>query len=133
MGKSAQSHDPAEVAAWQHKCLALAAEVRAWSEEQGWRVTAEPQSIAENGTPSYEVTALTIELPEGEVRLEPVSIGWRGRGGRVELAAWPSLHRVRLMDRDGQWVIMTGSGIAYPMPWSRDTFFHLARELAAAP
>lgn len=133
MGKSAQSHDPAAVAAWQQKCAALAAEVRAWSEGHGWQVASERQSITENGTPPYEVTALIIALPEGEVRLEPVSMGWRGLGGRVELAAWPSLHRVRLVDRDGQWAIVTLSGIDYPMPWGRDTFIHLARELAAAP
>lgn len=133
MGKSAQSHDPAAVAAWQQKCAALATEVRAWSEEQGWQVSSERQSIIENGTPEYEVTALAVTLPEGELRLEPVSMGWRGREGRVELSAWPSLHRVRLVDRDDQWVIVTLSGIDYPMPWGRDTFIHLARELAAAP
>lgn len=133
MGKSAQSHDPAEVAAWQSRCAALTAEVRAWSEAEGWQVESEQQSIAENGTPAYEVTSLRIVLPEGEVRLEPVSMGWHGRAGRVELGAWPSLHRVRLVEREGEWVIMTESGISYPKPWGRETFVALARELAAAP
>lgn len=133
MGKSAQSHDPAAVAAWQSRCAALTADVRAWSEAEGWQVESEQQSIAENGTPAYEVTSLRITLPEGEVRLEPVSMGGAWWKGRVFFTAWPSMHRLVLEDQDGAWRVMTESAISYPKPWGRETFVALARELAAAP
>lgn len=136
MGKftsSPSSHDPAAVAAWQQKLAGLASDVKAWSEQQQWEVVEEQRTISENGTPPYPVAALQITLPKGEVRLEPITMGGQWWAPRVELAAWPSLHRVYLIDQGGEWRIQTLSGIDYPMPWNRDTFLHLARALATAP
>lgn len=136
MGKSASSqssHDPAAIAAWQQKLAGLASDVKAWSEQQQWQVVEEQQTVTENGTPPYAAPALRIILPEGEVRLEPASMGGPWWAGRVFLTAWPSMHRLMLEDVDQIWRIMTESGVAYPKPWDRDTFVALARELAAAP
>ena len=123
---------PADFAAWRERLASLTAEVRRWAESEKWPVSAEEKAIEEPGLPPYAATLLHIQTPQGRVDLEPIAFRVLGTGGRVELAAWPSLNRVSLQAKNGSWVVWTDSNIPWPKPWGRDTFIELARELAAS-
>jgi hypothetical protein len=132
---SSPSPAAAAFAAWQHKVTKLTDDIKSWARQEQWPVREQQQVVSGDGVPPYPVTILRLELPEGEVILEPVSMNVPGWHGRIDLYAWPSLNRVRLLASNGdaaEWVVYTESNVKYGKPWSRDTFIELARELAAS-
>ena len=70
--------------------------------------------------------------PDGELLLEPVALFVRGARGRVDLEAFPSQSRVKLLLDNGTWQIMTDSNVPLRQPWTEDTFVQLARDLLSA-
>jgi hypothetical protein len=125
---------PAEAAQirdeWLGAVDALRQQVRGWAEQQGWSVTQAEREVTEDEIGTYEVAALEIDAPQGELILEPIARFVGGAAGRVDLSVWPSLFRVMLLrDSNSHWVVHTESGIDWPNPWGEHTFVDLAKRL----
>jgi hypothetical protein len=77
---------------------------------------------------------LTIRTSHGEVVLEPVARFVMGAVGRIDLYAYPTLFRVKLLrsSKDGRWLIRTDSGIFLKQPWNEETFLGLVADLTGA-
>ena len=110
----------------------LMASIGQWAAEQGWPVSDQPREISERVLGTYRVTGLRVRTPSGDLLVEPIARHVIGGDGRVDLTAWPSLNRVKLVGHDGGWRVFTDSNLAWPKPWCKDTFLELARGLAAA-
>ena len=86
-------------------------------------------------------STLTIDTPSGQLRVEPIARNYPG-SGIVELYAWPTLNRVRLLQgsESTPWRVLTDSGIFIKqgqqreafMEWNQRNFIALAKELLAA-
>ena len=103
-----------------------------WAKKEGWTVVADSGEITEQSLGTYAVEVLHIQANGGRLHVEPIAQSVPEADGRVDLYAFPSLHRVRLLKRGAQWVIRTESGIDWPKRWNEQTFIGLAKELAAA-
>lgn len=75
-----------------------------------------------------------IKTNHGRVILEPRARNVRGSDGIVDLSAYPTMYRVRLLynESDQTWVARTDSGLNWPHPWSEATFIELANGLMDA-
>ena len=81
--------------------------------------------------PVLEINARPHEITlvrEEKLMLEPMGFNPSTGTGRIDFYAWPAMYRVRLLDRAGgsQWIIKTGSGINWPLPWNKETFVQIA-------
>jgi hypothetical protein len=111
----------------------LRQQVQSWAEQQGWTVHPSEREIEEYDLGIYKVPILEIETPRGEVLLEPRGQDTWGGWGRVDLSAYPTLYRVRLLWKPGRdWVVRTDSGLDWPHPWGQATFVELTEGLVAA-
>jgi len=108
---------------WLDTVTALQRQIKAWADQEpGWAFAAhEEREIKEAALGEYSVTVWKIQTPDGEARLEPIARNFPGRG-IVELYAWPTLYRVRLI-RDEEW-----GG----QEWSRENFITLTNDLLTA-
>lgn len=116
---------------WLHRVGNLIDQVEAWSTAEGWAVLRDDKRIRERLLGEYTAPALRIRAPGGDVFLTPIALHIVGADGRVDLEAWPTLNRVKLVGRDGAWQIMTDSNVPLREPWGRDTFVSLVRDLQA--
>jgi hypothetical protein len=120
---------------WRQALGTLQADVKQWvSERPDWSIQQSDTSIQEDSDgKTYWLPELEITGPNGIVVLQPVAALVTGAEGRVDLYAWPSLYRVMLLLQwNGSWVIRTDSGLDWPFPWGKDTFFDLAQRLPHA-
>jgi len=114
---------------WMTRVRLLLKQVSAWAKIQGWKVERASKRL-EDSSGRYNVPTLRLHAPRGELILEPVSAHAIGAGGRVDLEAYPTLNRVRLLaDESGGWRIMTDSNVPLREPWSQETFIQLAADL----
>jgi len=119
---------------WLRSLAALEETLQAWVvREPGWTTEAgETDTISEEALGDYQAPMLTIHSPDGELRVEPVARNFPGRG-IVELYAWPTAFRVRLIQAEtGEWRVLTDSGIYLRQTWERAPFMLLARDLMGA-
>ncbi len=119
---------------WMRRTEELAHQIKAWVEQEpGWTMTSDEEvEIEEELLGAYSVSLWKIVTPDGEVRLEPIARNYPGRG-IVELYAWPTLRRVRLLlGRDGTWQVRVDSGFSLRQPWDREHFVLLVRDLIGA-
>jgi hypothetical protein len=134
MSVTEQALDPATLRAeWLAAVSRLLAEISSWAAEQEWQVETGEQTLQEKALGEYATECLTIHAPAGDLVVEPVARCVPGAEGRVDLYAYPSHHRVRLLRQGDRWVVRTDSGIDWPHPWSRATFLELAHALMSAP
>ncbi|MBY0308571.1 MAG: hypothetical protein K2Q09_07500 [Phycisphaerales bacterium] len=131
---SAKARKSEEAAApfgeWLRALGKLIDEAEGWTKNQGWTVAREAVVVSEPQQAPYRADVLRIKMPKGEVRLEP--IGWKfiGADGRVDLLAWSSLNRVKLVMRGGEWQVFTDSNIRLKdKPWGEETFRDLVTDL----
>jgi hypothetical protein len=103
--------------------------VREWAAGEGWEVTEKVHAVTDGRLGTYDVSLLIIQLPKYAVFLEPVARDVMGAQGRVDLYAYPSLDRVMLLHKNGEWVIRPELGPTWPLPWGRETFVDLVRRL----
>jgi hypothetical protein len=118
---------------WTDAVDQLLAQVSAWGESENWDMHTEEKELREKAVGSYRTRTLALQTPAGRLILEPVAQSVPGAEGRVDLYAWPTLNRVRLLRTGDHWTVRTDSGIDWPHPWNRDTFVELARALTNAP
>ena len=103
-------------------------------QESGWTVdTPGATNINEEGLGTYEAPVVTIYAPDGRLVLEPIARNFPGRG-IVELYAWPTLFRVRLLlgESDTDWQVRVDSGFTLHQKWNRENFIVLANDLLRA-
>jgi len=120
---------------WKQACDTLLRQVADWvRQEAHWSAEVYNREITEEGLGTYHVASLRIETPQGRLHLEPIARIVFGGTGTVELYAWPTLYRVRLLrDPEGSaWKVLTDSGIILRQPWNRDNFIMLAEDLLHA-
>src|SRR6266511_3831152 len=89
---------------WLRVVEGLGHQVRGWAEKKGWTVTEEPREVNEERLGVYRAPVLQIDTPHGQVILEPIARDVAGAEGRVDLYAWPTHFRVKLLRKaDGIW------------------------------
>lgn len=118
--------------------------------EPGWTVVEQPQRHLEISDERirrsleagdalenpFEAPDLVISTPYGQLMVEVKFSSLLDGKGRIDLYAWTTLNRVRLLLRDpvvDEWEILTDSGIKLRQPWNRETFLTVARDLLDAP
>ena len=120
---------------WLRTIQQLQDQIKTWVYmEAGWSTEwGESRKIEEETLDFYTVTDIHILTPSGKLILEPIARNSPGRG-IVELFAWPTLYRVRLLqDNDwGGWRVRTDSGIYLRQEWNRNNFITLANDLLTA-
>ena len=120
---------------WLRTIKALQGQISEWvRQEPGWAFEeAEAKEIEEASLGLYRVSVWSILTPEGEVRLDPIARNYPSRG-IVEMYAWPTAHRVRLIQSDNgtSWRVLTDSGIYLHQPWDREHLALLIRDLVGA-
>lgn len=115
---------------WIGQASALADQIADWSRAEGWAVDRSNKTIQEEPFGTYNVPQLRIQLPDAELFVEPVTADLGEGEGRVDLWAIPTLSRVKLLG-GSRWRIMTDSNVPLRLPWTRETFAQLARDLVA--
>jgi len=115
---------------WVSRVRALADQLEQWCKAEGWAVEREEKTVREDRLGEYAVPLLRIKLPGGELDLNPIGRDVIGGNGRVDLEAFPTLSRVKLVgEADGRWRIMTDSNVPLRRPWEPATFVQLAHDL----
>jgi hypothetical protein len=111
----------------------LAKQIAEWSSESGWKVTLTEQEYDDEPTGVYTLPVLIIETPDGRVDLEPIGRTLSNKEA-VELSAWPTSYRVRLVytGNTSNWTVLTDSGIPLHEEWSKGNFVRLALDLVNA-
>ncbi len=120
---------------WMETIIKLTDQINAWSSQKpGWEFKPqEDQEIEEALLGKYRISTWKLETPDGQVRVEPIARNYPG-AGLVELYAWPTLYRVRLVQNSewGGWRVRTDSGIFLRQQWDRENFITLIDDLIAA-
>jgi hypothetical protein len=114
---------------WVARVTVLADQVQQWCQAEGWTVEREEKTVRERAVGEYVVPLLRIVAPGGELNLNPIALEVIGGDGRVDLEAFPTLSRVKLVGENGGWKIMTDSNVPLRRPWEPQTFVDLARDL----
>lgn len=122
---------------WVEQVTDLVRQVEEWAtgaqDTRQWTVERETHAIEEEVVGgAYVVPGLRVSAGDDELRLEPVARGVLHADGRVDLYAWPSLFRVMLLRKNGEWIVHTESGLDWPQAWGRETFLTLADGLLRA-
>lgn len=114
------------------QCLAgLIDDVVAWSEAEGWPVERGRKHVADDTFDPYDAPTAAVRVPGGQIRVEPVGVDVVGAEGRVDVEAWPTLNRVKLLRRGDRWIIFTDSNVPLRERWGKDSYVQLARDLMA--
>jgi hypothetical protein len=116
------------LAEWLGHVETLIDQISEWSQAEGWTVERSTKTIREKPLGAYTVPQLHVQVGEGEIEVEPMGIDPIGGHGRVVVRAIPTLSRVKLLDTP-QWTIMTDSNVPLRLPWTRETYAQLVRDL----
>jgi len=116
---------------WLRAIERLMVELESWCEQLGWPTARETKHFDERAIGEYDAPLLRARMPAGHLYITPIALDVIGARGRVDIEAWPSLNRVKLI-RDGEtWRITTDSNVQLHEPWNHETFARVAQELAA--
>lgn len=116
---------------WLDAVNQLVVQIEGWAKKQGWASHRGTLSISEPGLGTYEVPMLTVEIPGGEVYVKPIARVVGGGDGRVDIQAFPTLSRVKLLRKADEWVIITDSNVRLRADWTQELFADLACEMVA--
>ena len=114
---------------WVTRVNTLINQVEQWATEEDWACARGEKKLSERLLGQYTVPVLRIRLTGGEVQVLPVALHVVGSDGRVDIEAFPSLNRVKLIDRGKGWEVYTDSNIPLRQPWCRTTFAQVVRDL----
>src|SRR5438128_2061398 len=104
---------------WMRVVGELLDQIANWSDQAGWPVQRSEKAITEDGLGCYDVPTLRIRVDSGELHVEPIGLNVVGAAGRVDLEAWPTLNRVKLVRRADAWAVITDSNVPLREPWDR--------------
>ena len=116
---------------WISRIEAMAEMIGGWAKAEGWQIRFDRKTLDEELLGSYIVPTLIITMPGGELSMNPIALHVAGGNGRIDLEAFPTLSRVKLIGIASGWQIMTDSNVPLRAPWNRETFAQLARDLLA--
>ena len=111
----------------------LLRQIESWVQDEGWEAAREDREITEELVGTYAAPVLKLRAPNGLLYVEPVARDVVGADGRIDVYAWPSLHRLLLIRQEGRWSVKTDSGVDWPEKWGRKAFLKLAESLTKAP
>lgn len=114
---------------WIARVESLINQVDEWATAQSWATARTERSVSERLMGQYQLPVLRVRLPGGEVHVIPVALQVIGTDGRVDIEAFPTLNRVKLIGRGDQWEIYTDSNVPLRQPWNAATFAQLAQDL----
>lgn len=116
---------------WVARVEAFVNQIIEWAAEENWAVDKNSKTIHERVIGQYVVPTLRVRLPLGEIHVNPVGLHVVGADGRVDIEAFPTLNRVKLIGVNNQWEVYTDSNVPLRQPWTRKTFTQLAQDLLA--
>jgi hypothetical protein len=116
---------------WMARVESEIKQIEVWAKGQGWATARTERTVMERPLGEYTVPVLRVRLPVGEVHVIPVGLQVMGADGRIDIEAFPTLNRVKLIGRGNQWVIYTDSNVPLRQPWNAETFAQLAHDLLA--
>lgn len=124
---------------WRRTVDALREQIEVWiRQEPGWSLNMLAEEREASRVEYNDVILWSIRTPDGEVRLEPSGRNYFGRGV-LEMYAWPTSYRVRLVQNEnpgrewnGEWKVLTASGIYLHQPWDQERFILLVQDLVRA-
>ena len=117
---------------WCKQLEALFDQIATWAQEERWLINRDEKMLSEDGLGEYMAPDLVIRLPEGRITVDVIGRNVVGAQGRVDISAFPSLHRMILVRMGGKWKIKTDSMIEWPRPWGKKAFVEVAKVLATA-
>jgi hypothetical protein len=133
MARKRTTIDPARAREeWLSTLGDLMSDLEEWAGAAKWLVDRQDKEITEPLLGTYSAPVLHFKTPNGILYADPIGRDIIGADGRVDLCAWPSLHRVMLILAEGKWSVLTDSGIDWPQPWGQETFAKLAMSLTKA-
>src|SRR6266487_3484439 len=116
-------HAPENTIAKRDQWLALVKEVldqmESWAREEGWSVHREDKRTFENEFGEYNAPVTRFRTPAGEIYVTPIGRNIVGADGRVDIEAWPSLNRVKLVRKNNRWDIITDSNVPLRQDWNQ--------------
>jgi len=116
---------------WVEAVRELVRQIQSWAKDKGWPAQQAEETITEDPLGTYSVPALVVEFPAGRLQVRPIGCNIIGAEGRVDLEAYPTLNRIKLLRHDDGWVMVTDSNVPLRLPWNADTFAQLAQDLLA--
>ena len=130
---AAVSSPPGAREAWVALVGRLMAKIEDWARGEGWEVARIVKTHQESAIGRYSAPDLRIRTDSGVLDVEVTARSVIGADGRVDLCAFPSLHRMLLIRTEDGWQVKTDAGIEWPRKWGRRTFVDLAKRLTEAP
>lgn len=116
---------------WLRLVSTLIDQIDSWAKAEGWTATRSLKTITDRSLGAYRAPVLRVHLPGGDLQVEPVGLQAGGNDGRVDLEAYPTLNRVKLVGHGGHWDVVTDSNVPIQAPWQAETFVRLANDLLA--
>ena len=116
---------------WVDRVRKLVKTIATWSASEEWQVDHDEKTIHEELLGEYQVPVAVVHVPGGQLQIQPVALHVVGADGRVDIEAYPTLNRVKLVGYEGGWRIYTDSNVPLHADWEQGTFVRLAQELLA--
>jgi hypothetical protein len=110
----------------------LMAAIEKWSIAMGWFVERKEKLIQEKRYGSYAVPALFIRTNQGKIVVDPIALDILDGDGRIDIEAFPSLHRFVLIRKNDNWILLTDAYIPWSRSWSKKAFYEIIEALDAA-
>jgi hypothetical protein len=118
-----------QLQAWTQRVQKLVKEIATWARAEGWQIQQGTKTLQESPLGTYDVPTLQIHLPAGDLLVNPIALDVVGADGRVDLEAFPTLNRVKLVGKNGHWRIITDSNVPLSEAWGPELFAQLAKHL----
>ncbi len=118
-----------QLQAWTKRVQKLVDEITAWSRAEGWQIQQGTKTLKERSIGAYNVPTLQVHLSGGDLLINPIALDVIGADGRVDIEAFPTLNRVKLLGKRGQWRVITDSNVPLTDTWGPEMFAYLAKHL----
>ncbi len=128
-GQGAVTDWEAEKVQWLERLRRLTDQIAEWAKAEGWLVSVLQKDLEEEPLGAYRAPTLHIRTANGNLVVDPVARNVIGADGRVDLMAFPSLDRILLIHKNGEWKVVTDSRVSLPIDWTRENFIKLADAL----
>lgn len=115
---------------WVRLVHELCTNIAEWVESRDWTFDAHALTMEEKAVGIYTVPILVITIDDvRSVHVVPKGSDIVGADGRVDLIGHPTKEDVRLIRKDGRWVLHTSALKPWPCEWGRECFFSAIEDL----
>ncbi len=119
---------------WSQALNSLEAQIRDWSQRQGWTVSARPTDpIVEEDLPPYQVQVVRVQAGENWAEFQPTARLIIGGPGRIDI--YSPLHHLMMLRRAEAWPITHADWTVYAgnfpvvRSWTKEGFLSLMETL----